>query len=238
MAGALVTGGARGIGAAIVRRLVKDGYAVAFTYQKEHEKARQISLETGALAICADAGDEDAVLKSVKEAEAHLGSIDVLVNNAAISSFRLFTEISREEWDRFLAVNLTAPFLYARECARGMIGRKFGRIVNISSVWGVTGASCEVHYSTTKAGVIGLTKALAKELGPSGITVNCVAPGVIDTDMNAVLDQSTRESLIEETPLCKIGTPEDVAAAVAFLVGTDAAFITGQILSPNGGFLI
>ncbi len=236
--GVLITGGSRGIGAAMVKRLTDDGHRVVFTYCKEREKAEKLAAETGATPICANAEDESEVLKSTEKAKEILGQIDVLVNNAAISDFQLFTDISTADWNRFLSVNLTAPFLYARECARGMIGRHFGRIVNISSVWGITGASCEVHYSTTKAGLIGLTRALAKELGPSGITVNCVAPGVIDTEMNAMLDEDTRAELIAQTPLCRFGTPAEIAATVAFLIGDGGEFITGQIISPNGGFLI
>lgn len=234
----LITGGSRGIGAEMVRRFSKEGYRVAFVYRQSEEKALQLAGETGALAIRADVAVAEDARRAVREAREFLSNIDVLVNNAAVSSFSLFSDITDADWDRMMQVNLNGAFYFCREILPEMIARHAGRIINISSMWGQVGASCEVHYSTAKAALIGLTKALAKEVGPSGITVNCIAPGVIDTDMNAALDEETRATLCEETPLCRIGTPQDVAACALFLAGEDASFITGQVIGVNGGFVI
>ena len=234
----LITGGSRGIGAEMVRRFSKEGYRVAFVYRQSEEKALQLAGETGALAIRADVAVAEDARRAVREAREFLSNIDVLVNNAAVSSFSLFSDITDADWDRMMQVNLNGAFYFCREILPEMIARHAGRIINISSMWGQVGASCEVHYSTAKAALIGLTKALAKEVGPSGITVNCIAPGVIDTDMNAALDEEMRATLCEETPLCRIGTPQDVAACALFLAGEDASFITGQVIGVNGGFVI
>ncbi len=234
----LITGGSRGIGAEMVRRFVRGGYRVAFVYQKSAEAAMQVSRETGALAICADVGCETEAQRAVDEALSYLGHVDVLINNAAIAGFRLFTDITNEEWNRFVSVNLNGAFFMARGVLPGMISRKQGSIINISSMWGQVGASCEVHYSTTKAALIGLTRALAKEVGPSNITVNCIAPGVIETDMNAALSQTDLAALREETPLGRLGTSADVAETAYFLASEEARFITGQVLGVNGGFVI
>ena len=234
----LITGGSRGIGAEMVRRFSKEGYRVAFVYRQSEEKALQLAAETGALAIRADVAVAEDARRAVRQAREFLSNIDILINNAAVSSFSLFTDITDVDWDRMMQVNLNGAFYFCREILPEMIACHAGRIINISSMWGQVGASCEVHYSTAKAALIGLTKALAKEVGPSGITVNCIAPGVIDTDMNAALDEETRASLCEETPLCRIGTPQDVAACALFLAGEDASFITGQVIGVNGGFVI
>jgi 3-oxoacyl-[acyl-carrier protein] reductase len=234
----LVTGGSRGIGAAIVRAFTAAGDRVSFTYHTSHAQAQALSEACGALALCADSGDPAAVLHAVREAERQIGGVDVLINNAGVSSFRLFTDLTDEEWRNTMAVNLDGAFYYTRAVLPHMIHRKAGRILNISSIWGITGASCEVHYSTSKAALIGLTRALAKELGPSGITVNCIAPGVIETDMNRALSPETVESLCDETPLGRLGTAEEIASAAVFLASDGAAFITGQVLSPNGGICI
>ena len=207
----LVNGGSRGIGAAVVRAFAKSGYRVAFTYKSAGEAAQALAAQTGALALPADSSVEAEVVAAVQAAEAALGGIDVLVNSAAVSSFSLFTDLTAEEWHRTFSVNVDGPFYYARAVLPGMIAKKCGRIVNISSMWGTVGASCEVHYSATKAALDGMTRALAKEVGPSGITVNAVAPGVIKTDMNASLDGEAISALCEETPLCRLGTPEEVA---------------------------
>ena len=234
----LITGGSRGIGAETVRRFAKNGYRVAFVYRQSVEAAEKLARETGALPICADVSCEADVRRAVAEAREALGEIDVLINNAAVSAFSLFTDITTEEWNRLTSVNLNGVFYFCREILPEMIARKSGRIINISSMWGQVGASCEVHYSTAKAAVIGLTRALAKEVGPSGVTVNCIAPGVIDTDMNASLDDEARAALCEETPLCRIGKPADVAACALFLAGEGGDFITGQVIGVNGGFVI
>ena len=238
MKNVLVTGGSRGIGRAIVKAFSEKGYNVAFTYRSSHEEALTLSKETGAFPINADSASADAVLSAVKSAEKNLGKIDILINNAAVSSTNLFTDITLEDWNRELNVNLTSAFLYTKATVPGMISRKWGRIINISSMWGVVGASCEVCYSTAKAALIGMTKALAKELGPSGITVNAIAPGLIDTDMNNHLTEEEKNDLIDMTPMSRIGKTCDVAAAVLFLAGDDASFITGDVLNLSGGFVI
>jgi 3-oxoacyl-[acyl-carrier protein] reductase len=237
MRSVLITGGSRGIGRAMVELFAKEGYRVAFTYLSSQTEARELSARTGALALLADCEREDAILSAVAEAEAALGSIDCLINNAAISGFSLLTDITTEEWDRFLRVNLTAPFIFSRAVLPAMIRKGQGRIVNITSMWGLVGASCEVHYSATKAGLIGFTKALAKEVGPSGITVNAIAPGVIETDMNRALSEEDLSALREETPLSRLGKPEEIARAALFLCSEDAGFITGEIMNISGGFI-
>ncbi len=235
---ALITGGSRGIGAELVRRFAAGGYMVAFVYHRSHEAAKQLAKECGALPICADLARKEEVARAVQEAKRQLGHIDVLINNAAIAGFSLFTDISDAVWERFLAVNLSAAFYASRSVLPDMIARKAGTIINISSMWGQVGASCEVHYSTTKAALIGLTKALAKEVGPSGVRVNCIAPGVIETDMIGTLTEEDRAALREETPLGRLGTPAEVAAAAFFLASHEAGFITGQVLGVNGGFVV
>ncbi len=234
----LISGGSRGIGRELVRSFTEAGYRVAFTYKKSKDEAESLSLETGALAICADSASESDVITAVEKAVSELGHIDCLINNAAVSSFSVFTDISLDEWNEMLAVNLTGAFLYSRAVIPDMLKRKAGRIINISSMWGLVGSSCEVHYSTTKAGLIGMTKALAKELGPSGITVNAIAPGVINTDMNKALTDSDMSALREDTPLMRIGEPIDVARAAIFLAGVGGSFITGEVLNVSGGYVI
>ena len=233
----LITGGSRGIGRAAVEQFSAEGWQVAFTYLRSQADAKALAEKTGALAIRADAESEKEILASVAEAEAAFGPIDALINNAAISGFSLVTDITTEEWERFLRVNLTAPFIYSRAVLPSMIRRRKGRIVNISSMWGLVGASCEVHYSAAKAGLIGFTKALAKEVGPSGITVNAISPGVIETDMNRALSAEDLAALKEETPLCRLGRPEEVARAALFLCSEGAGFITGEVMNISGGFV-
>ena len=235
----LINGGSRGIGAAMVKLFSKNGWQVAFTYKSSCDEANRLAQECGALAIQADSADEEAVNRAVDVTLSEYGHIDCLINNAAISSFSLFTDITLAQWNAMLSVNLTGAFLFSRAVAHCMISRKYGRIINISSMWGITGASCEVHYSTAKAGLIGMTKALAKELGPSGITVNAIAPGVIDTDMNRKhLSEEDMVVLENDTPLMRIGSTDDVAATAYFLAGEGASFITGDVLNVNGGYLI
>ena len=235
----LISGGSRGIGAALVRAFTENGDTVAFLYCQNDAAAKAVEAETGAVAIRCDVSDPDAVRAAVKAAEKALGgAVTVLVNNAGVSSIALSRDLSDAEWRRVVDTNLSGAFYLCRETQGAMIAAKNGRIVNVGSMWGKTGASCEVAYSASKAGLRGLTMALAKELGPSGITVNCVEPGLIDTEMNASLDLDTRASLVAETPLCRIGTPSDVAAAVLFFASDAASFITGQILGVDGGFAV
>ena len=235
----LISGGSRGIGAALVRAFAEKGHAVAFLYQSSTDRAAALAAETGATAIRCNIADPNAVREAVQSARTALGGgITVLVNNAGISHIALSRDMKDEEWRALLDTNLSGAFYLAREVQEDMIGAQYGRIVNIGSMWGKTGASCEVAYSASKAGMRGLTMALAKELGPSGITVNCVEPGLIDTEMNKALDADARAALIEETPLCRIGSPEDVAAAVLFFASSAASFITGQILGVDGGFAV
>ena len=234
----LITGGSRGIGAACVHAFCQRGDAVAFIYQKDHAAAEKIAKETGAFAVQADISDPESVSHALALVRAQLGEIDILINCAGIGQIKLFTDLTNDDWRRMLGVNLDSAFYLCRAVAPGMIRGGWGRIVNVGSMWGKVGASCEVHYSAAKAGLRGLTMALAKELGPSGITVNCVEPGVIDTDMNAALSAEDRAALCDETPLCRIGRPEEVAAAVTFLASESAAFITGQCLGVDGGFAV
>lgn len=232
----LITGGSRGIGAECVKKFASEGCNIAFVYNKSRDAAEMLAGETGAFAICADLSLADEAKRAVKEAADALGGIDVLVNNAGIAHIGLFTDLADNEWERICSTNLSSAVYVSREAARHMVSAHYGRIINIGSVWGRAGASCEVAYSATKAGLRGLTRALAKELGPSGITVNCIEPGVIDTEMNAALTEEVRASLIDETPLCRIGTPADIAETVFFLASDSASFITAQILGVDGGF--
>ena len=240
---ALVTGGSRGIGSATAAALAREGFAVAVNYCSNEQSARScvediINAGGRAQAFWADVSDRAQVAAMIKDVHQTLGRVEVLVNNAGIARQQLFTDITDGDWDRMFAVNVTGAFHCIQEVLPDMLSVKNGAIINLSSIWGITGASCEVHYSAAKAAIIGLTKALAKELGPSGIRVNCVAPGVIHTDMNSDLDGDTLAALCDETPLGVIGSPEDAANAVVFLASKKARFITGQVLSPNGGFVI
>jgi 3-oxoacyl-[acyl-carrier protein] reductase len=234
----LITGGSRGIGAACVRAFCERGDRVAFLYRSSHEAAEKLASETGAIAICADVADAGAVKDAVARAAELLGGIDALVNNAGVGQIKLFSDLTDDDWKRMLDTNLSGAFYVSREVSRLMVAQQKGFIVNIGSMWGKIGASCEVHYSAAKAGLRGMTMALAKELGPSHITVNCIEPGVIDTEMNAALDAETRRALCDETPLCRVGSPADVAAAVCFFCSDAASFITGQCLGVDGGFAV
>lgn len=232
----LVTGGTRGIGRACVELFAENGFKVAFLYKSNDKIAAEISEKTSALGFKCDVSDPGEVKKTVLCVAETLGGIDVLVNNAGISHFGLFNDVDDLEWRRVLDTDLSSAFYVSREAVGYMLRNQSGRIINIGSVWGRCGASCEAAYSAAKAGLRGLTLSLAKELGPSGITVNCVEPGVIETDMNACFDDETLDALREETPLCRLGKPIEVAEAVFFLASEKAAFITGQCLGVDGGF--
>lgn len=238
MKNVFITGGSRGIGKACVRRFTGMGYKVFFTYSKNSEKAKKLSAETGALSLKADVSNSNEVTRAADFVLESCGGVDILINNAGISQQKLFTDITENDWDRMFDVNIKGMFLTSRVFVPGMINKKYGKIVNISSMWGVTGGSCEVHYSASKAAVIGFTKSLAKELGPSGINVNCIAPGVINTDMNGNLSAEDIKALTGEAPLERIGASEEVAEAVVFLCGDGAEFITGQVLNVDGGMVI
>lgn len=232
MSTVMVTGGSRGIGAATVRRFAAAGHRVFFLYEKEHEAAQTVAAETGATAICADVAEE----AQVKAAFVLSGSVDILVCNAGVSLVAPINRMSSQQWDRIFDVNVKGIYHCVNSALPGFLQKQSGSIVTVSSMWGQVGASCEAAYSATKGAVISLTKALAKELGPSGIRVNCVAPGVILTDMCANVEPEILEQLRQETPLERNGRPEDVAKAIEYLANAD--FVTGQVLGVNGGFII
>lgn len=232
----LITGGSRGIGAECVRRFAAEGNVVSFIYNNSDAQAGALSRETGAIPVKADVADSTALRLAIAAAVAKMGGVDVLVNNAGVSLIKLFTDVADEELQHVFNVNLVGATVAAREVAKVMVREHFGRIVNVGSVWGRVGASCEAVYSASKAGLEGLTKALAKELGPSGVTVNCIEPGVIDTEMNSELDEETLRALCDETPLCRIGKVSDVADAVLWLASEKAGFVTGQVIGIDGGF--
>ena len=239
---ALVTGGAKGIGAAVCRALAKDGYNIALNFNTSENEAirlkNELSTITSVEIFKADVSDSADVKKMFSEIENIFGGVDVLVNNAGISEQALFTDITDEMWQKMIGTNLTGAFNCCRCALPYMIREKSGSIINIASMWGEVGASMEVHYSAAKAGLIGLTKALAKEVGLSGITVNAVSPGVVLTDMMAQFSDEDKKVLADETPMGVLGTPEDIAAAVSFLASEKARYITGQVVSVNGGFVI
>jgi len=235
---ALITGASRGIGAAVARRLHADGCQVALNYLNSQAQAEALARELGGTALRADVADPLQVRNMVDTVLEKFCQLDILICNAGISWSGVVQEMGDEEYRRVMGVDLDGAFFCCRAVLPQMIRRKSGRIVLVSSMWGQTGGACEVAYSAAKAGVIGLTRALAKEVGPSGITVNCVAPGVIDTEMNQHLGAQALSDLAEETPLGRLGSAEDVAACVSFLCSPAADFITGQVLSPNGGLVI
>ena len=235
----LISGGDRGIGAAAARAFWQAGYRVAVLYHTHAEAAAALEKELpGLLAVQCDVASRASCEVAFHTVEQAVGHVDVLVSNAGIAQQKLFTDITPEEWQHMLDVNLSGAFHLCQLALPGMIRRKAGRILTVSSMWGQTGGSCEVHYSAAKAGLIGLTKALAKEEGPSGITVNCVAPGVIDTDMMAAFTAEDKAALAEETPVGRLGTADEVAGLLLFLAGEDAGYITGQVFGINGGLVI
>ncbi len=238
-----ITGASRGIGAETARTFAANGYAVAINYCRSKNKAAALAeeiIQNGgeAFVVQGDVSDKAQADRMVKEILTRQGRLDVLIHNAGIAHQGLLTDMSEEDWHRLMGIHLDGAFYCSRAVIPHMIQKKNGVILTVSSMWGVTGASCEVAYSAAKAGLIGFSKALAKEVGPSGVRVNCVAPGVIDTDMCSRFDKDTMEELQEETPLMRIGTPKDVAESLLFLASDAASFITGQVLGVNGGFLI
>lgn len=238
----LVTGASRGIGRAIALELGQEGRCVCVNYLHHAEAAQEVVRQLQArgcraMAVQADVADRAAVEQMIHTVEDAWGPVDLLVNNAGISLQGLFQDTTDEQWGRILGVNLTGPRNTIQAVLPAMISAKRGCIVNISSIWGLRGASCEVAYACTKAAIVGMTRSLALELAPSGIRVNAVAPGCIETDMVRVLSPETRAMLVEETPLGRLGTPEDIAHAVAFLASEKASFLTGQILTADGGFI-
>lgn len=240
---ALVTGSSRGIGRAVARELAHQGWAVGINYLHREDKAQELVEELTAAgcqaaAFQADVADGAAVASMVKELGETFSPVELVVNNAGVAGQSLFQDISDEMWNRYLAVNLGGARNTIKAALPHMISEKRGCIVNISSIWGQRGASCEVAYACTKAGIIALTRSLAMELAPSGIRVNCVAPGVINTDMVQVLGQETLDELAKETPLGRLGTPEDIAYSVSFFASERAGFITGQVLTADGGFIV
>ncbi|MFU0800272.1 MAG: SDR family oxidoreductase [Xylanivirga thermophila] len=239
----LVTGGAKGIGYAISKLFSQNNYNVIINYLNSEKEA--LSLQSlldkdgyTTMVYKADVRIREQVEEMIDKGISKFGSIDVVVNNAGISQQKLFTEIDENEWDNMINVHVKGMYNCCQCVLPYMIGRKQGKIINISSIWGITGGSCEVHYSTAKAAMIGFTKSLAKELGPSNIQVNCVAPGIIDTEMNGFLNDDEREVLIDDTPLLRFGKPEEIAYTVLYLASRQADFITGQVISPNGGYVI
>lgn len=238
----IVTGSARGIGAATAALFADMGYNVVINYNTSESDARslcgKITANGGkAIAVQADVSIMSEAKHLFDEAKKAFGAVDVLVNNAGIAQQKLFTDITEDDYDRMFDCNVKSVFNCCQCALPDMIHNKYGRIINVSSMWGVVGASCEVHYSASKAAVIGMTKALAREVAPSGITVNCIAPGVIDTPMNKGFDEETITALKEETPAGRLGTPEDIARAIAFLADEKSGFITGQTLGIDGGFI-
>lgn len=239
----LVTGGAKGIGASVCRKLAQDGYNIAVCYNTSELKAQELKDELLAFNVDveifkADVSKSAEVFELFENFDKRFGSLYALVNNSGVAEQALFTDITDEMWKKMIDTNLSGAFYCSREAVKRMVKNKEGKIVNITSMWGQVGASMEVHYSASKAGLIGMTKALAKEVGLSGITVNAVSPGVVKTDMISEFSEIDLEALKDDTPLNKIGEPIDVANAVSFLISSGADFITGQVLGVNGGFVI
>ena len=238
MKNVLITGGSRGIGRACVEKFTSEGYTVSFIYNNSDSEASELAAKTGACAIKADISNPEQAKEAVSKALATMGGIDVLVNNAGVSLIKLFTDTTDEDYYNIMNTNLGGTFFVTREVARNMISNHFGRIVNIGSMWGKVGASCEVAYSASKSAIEGFTKALAKELGPSGVTVNCIEPGVINTEMNAELNEATICELCDETPVGKIGDAKELADFIYLIATEKSGFLTGQIIGFDGGFAI
>lgn len=239
----LITGASHGIGKAIAKIFAENNYRIIINYNKSNEAAKNLesylkSIGCDCIAIQANVADESSVISMIREAKKFTNKIDVLVNNAGIALSKLLCDTTFKEWNTIMNTNITGTFNCCKYIVPEMIKNRCGKIINISSIWGIYGASMEVAYSTSKAAIIGFTKALSKELGPSNINVNCVAPGVIDTKMNSNLSDEDIEEIKNATSLGCIGTPKDIAETVLFLASESSNFITGQVISPNGGFPI
>ncbi len=239
----IITGASNGIGKKTAEIFALNGYNVIINYCNSYESANQLYNELtqkncNVRIFKADISKRDEVDKMIEFCIEEFGKIDILINNAGIAQSKLFTDITESEWDNMINVNLKGAFNCSQSVLKYMLPAKRGKIINISSIWGITGASCEVHYSTAKAGIIGLTKALAKEIAPSNIHINCIAPGIIQTNMLDDFTEDDIQALKDETPLGTIGTPTDIAKLALYLASDDSNFITGQVISPNGGFLI
>lgn len=231
----LVTGGSRGIGAAICRELARAGARVAVNYRSGHEAANEVAAEIGGVAVQADVADSGEAQTLVDRVEEELGDVDALVNNAGVTRDTLIARMSDEDWDVVIDTNLRGAFNTSRAVARKMLRRRAGAIVNLSSVVGLHGNPGQANYAASKAGIVGLTKALARELGSRGVRVNAVAPGYIDTELTQVLPEPARNAILANTPLARLGAPEDVAVAVRFLCSDEASFVTGEVLLVDGG---
>lgn len=239
----IITGASGGIGSEIARVFASNGWNTAIMYHNSEAEAYELKKELedlGSAVFCkkCDVADFEQVKRFVEESEKILGSTDALVNNAGVALQKLFSDVTDEDYDKVFNINVKGPFNCCKAVLPLMINNKSGKIVNISSMWGICGASCEVHYSASKAAVIGMTKALAKELGPSSINVNCVAPGLIDTKMNSNISSADIESFVDDIPLSKIGKPADVAQMAYFLCSEHSDYITGQVFSVDGGMVI
>lgn len=239
---ALITGASGGIGRAIAIRLASDGFDIAACYYSDDASAEELSKELESFGdnhriYKADVSDYARMKAVFEDANEYFGGIDVLVNNAGMAQQKLFTDISEEEFDRICAVNFKSVYNCCKFAVPDMVNRKSGKIINVSSMWGISGASCETVYSATKAAVIGFTKALGKELAPSNIQVNCIAPGAIDTKMNSILSDDDKSAFAEEIPAGRFGTPDEIAGIVSFLAGKDSSYITAQTIVADGGFI-
>lgn len=239
----LITGASRGIGAACAKEFAEKGWNVAINYHHSRDEAQALANKLNAaggraVALGADVSLQDEAERLVRATLEQFGGVDVLVNNAGVAATGLFSQTGSGEIERLFQVNIGGVLNCSRAVIEHMLKQKRGKIISISSIWGITGASCEVAYSTSKAAVIGFTRALAKELGPSGIRVNCIAPGLINTEMNAALSVSELKEFVNEIPLGYMGSPADVAALAYYLSGPESDYITGQVISPNGGYLI
>lgn len=232
MKSVLVTGGSLGIGSGIVKEFSKAGYAVIFTYKSHKIEAEKLASSTGTRAFFCDI----TKTTDIEKLKTVAGDIDILINNAGISEIKLCKDIREVDWDNIVNTNLKGAFMVSQAFIPGMIKKQYGRIINIGSMWGTTGASCEVHYSASKAGLIGLTKALAKELGPSNITVNLIAPGIINTDMNKKIEPQILKQMVDDCPIGRMGTTEDVSNVTLFLAGEKSSYITGAIIPVDGGY--